>query len=826
MVDRSKELYQQQLAQAAWANFGGAGGYNPAPAAHGSFAGGSSSMGAAGASTNPYENYMQRLSQFAGLSGGQHNSGMFGSNFLSNGGSKDMSSFTSPFGFPPGHPMHFPGLGNYNPLPAHSPLPAHMKNSSSGPSTPLPAHMRSSPYQPGSYHTPPYSYNMPPGYSGANQQHPGPGHGQYGEAADQVRRQAAAAAMHNGNANPMSSFLSQDVSSAYSHLQQQLTAAYSQAASAKDVSSSKKNNSVSAVTTNNNYPYSSHSLTTTASTSSSYSSHNNVSSNNWSNDQIAAALLNRFSGQFNQQLMSEMEKSSHSSHERSQIPSAVGYPPLSVPNLSSLASTKDAREKEGVSTPYRNSETAPKPSAEVKQPDSDSSKKLPPDRSGQPLAPDKSVPPTVSPVKHSSSNNLLEHGHQRTDFSNSRPEIPDLRSAVPSFKPEVTNSQPGMSPLEKNHNQIEEKDKNEDKNLMKSDGNQSLVNSSAVKTDLVENNHVNNSNIVDANFRQTPVSSAPMSITNKIKDLQSRQSSNSSKQQTASSLSKEDRSQLTGLWKMQAQLFQKKPVHKPKPASTQSLTPTVTTQSLTPTVTTPSLTQTVVTTSTISSTTSLTTSSTSIPSPTVNSTQKHFSSSSPVPQNPSPALPPSIPSTGVPGPALPSPGPPLIHTPRSPPHPPPPLPSPHPYSHHFDNKSQYYNPSKPYSSSSHNQPYYTPPPSTSYQPSYVPPQPSVPASSVPSTTPSLEQSRIPSLESSRTLSLESTKVPPLEATRVPSLGSSRIPSTDLSRIPSTESSRIPPTESSRNHKLTDAPLSSNQNERMEVKNSGIPGKDD
>merc|ERR1719474_2116426 len=165
--------------------------------------------------------------------------------------------------------MHFPGLGNYNPLPAHSPLPAHMKNSSSGPSTPLPAHMRSSPYQAGSYHTPPYSYNMP-GYSGTNQQHPGPGHGQYGDTADQVRRQAAAAAaMHNGNTNPMSSFLSQDVSSAYTHLQQQLTAAYSQAAGAKDVSSisSKKNNSVSsAVTTNNNYPYSSHTpqLTTTA----------------------------------------------------------------------------------------------------------------------------------------------------------------------------------------------------------------------------------------------------------------------------------------------------------------------------------------------------------------------------------------------------------------------------------------------------------------------------------------------------------------------------------------------------------------------------------
>ena len=91
------------------------------------------------------------------------------------------------------------------------------------------------------------------------------------------------------------------------------------------------------------------------------------------------------------------------------------------------------------------------------------------------------------------------------------------------------------------------------------------------KVDSVENNPNNN---IETS-RHTPVSStsSSMSTTNKIKDLQSQQSSNSSKQ-VASSLSNDDRSELKGLWKMQAQLFQQKPVQKPKPATTASASST------------------------------------------------------------------------------------------------------------------------------------------------------------------------------------------------------------------------------------------------------------
>ena len=107
MVDRQKELYQQQqqlAAHAAWASFGGGPAYSP---------GGGHSVAGAAAASSPYENYMQRLSQFAAS---QHTppQSMFGSNFLGNG-TKDMSSFSSAFLPPPaGHPM-FPGLGNYSP---------------------------------------------------------------------------------------------------------------------------------------------------------------------------------------------------------------------------------------------------------------------------------------------------------------------------------------------------------------------------------------------------------------------------------------------------------------------------------------------------------------------------------------------------------------------------------------------------------------------------------------------------------------------------------------------------------------------------------------
>ena len=156
MVDRqSKEFYQQQLAQAqaAWAGFsrGAAGGYPGGSSGHPGFAG--AHMAAA---TNPYENYMQQLQQFAGLSS-QSNAAasMFGgaaANFLGNG-AKDMAAgFSStPFSFNPSHHHSmaaFSNIANYHrPLPAHSPLPAPMKNSSGGggggSSGPLPAHMRS-----------------------------------------------------------------------------------------------------------------------------------------------------------------------------------------------------------------------------------------------------------------------------------------------------------------------------------------------------------------------------------------------------------------------------------------------------------------------------------------------------------------------------------------------------------------------------------------------------------------------------------------------------------------------------------------------------------
>ena len=127
MVDRqSKELYQQQLAaHAAWLSRGAAAGYSAAAAQHPGFA----ASAAHGSSTNAYENYML------------HNMLGGASNILGNG-AKDMSGFSSPF--------RFPGqLGNFNyqrPLPAHSPLSAHMKGSGSS-STPIAAHMISNPYQ-------------------------------------------------------------------------------------------------------------------------------------------------------------------------------------------------------------------------------------------------------------------------------------------------------------------------------------------------------------------------------------------------------------------------------------------------------------------------------------------------------------------------------------------------------------------------------------------------------------------------------------------------------------------------------------------------------
>ena len=367
MVDRSKELYQQQLAaHAAWANFGAGGSPGYPASGHAGFPGAPQGAGA----TNPYENYMQRLQQFAGLTGSQHNSAMF-NNF-----SKDMSSFAPPFGIPPGHPMHFPSLGGYNPLPAHSPLPAHMKNSPTPPTTPLPAHMRSSPYQQSAYHNSPYAapYGVP-GYGSPQQPPPV---GSYSEAAEQARRQAAS--LHNGSG----AFLPPTISSAYSQLQQ-LSAASGKDAGKRSVSP--------AVTSNNNYPphFSGHHAvsSTAASTAATpaYPGHSSSqSTNNGNYDQIAAALLNRFSGQFNNQFMSEMVKSAQPA---STVPSYA--PPLSVPSYTNLTSHhKDSsHERETpikpIAKPPVNEESV-KPAHEVAaRPAPDPPYKPPPDKPhGQP----------------------------------------------------------------------------------------------------------------------------------------------------------------------------------------------------------------------------------------------------------------------------------------------------------------------------------------------------------------------------------------------------------------------------------------------------------
>ena len=155
MVDRQSKdsYYQQQLAQAAWFSRAGYPG-----SAHNFPAGGSAGM-SGHSGTNHYENYMQQLQQFASAQAAQtaaDRQSMFSGSsnpFLGNN-SKDISpaTFSSPFNFPPGHPMHFPGISNYHrPLPAHSPLPAHMKNNPSSSTSPLPsqlpAHIRSNPYQ-------------------------------------------------------------------------------------------------------------------------------------------------------------------------------------------------------------------------------------------------------------------------------------------------------------------------------------------------------------------------------------------------------------------------------------------------------------------------------------------------------------------------------------------------------------------------------------------------------------------------------------------------------------------------------------------------------
>ena len=141
MVDRqSKELYQQQLAaHAAWIRRGAAG-YQAAAAQHPGF-----TAPAPTSANAAYENYVLQ-NMFGGAS-----------NILGNS-AKDMAGLSSPFRLP----GQFPNFPNYQrPLPAHSPLAAHMKNASSATTpNPIAAHMMSNPYQ--------YSanYGLNPSYGG------------------------------------------------------------------------------------------------------------------------------------------------------------------------------------------------------------------------------------------------------------------------------------------------------------------------------------------------------------------------------------------------------------------------------------------------------------------------------------------------------------------------------------------------------------------------------------------------------------------------------------------------------------------------------------
>ena len=145
---------------------------------------------------------------------------------------------------------------------------------------------------------------------------------QGGQYEDQARRHQAAAALHNGT----SSFLPPVSSSAYTQLQQ----LYSQAASGKEVKKP-------AATSNNNYPFSHHAVTTTTATTTAPYGHNN---SNY--DQIAAALLNRFGGQFNNQFMSEMVKTA-SVTSASAVSSYQSLAAQSFPPLHSRSSQEEAK---------------------------------------------------------------------------------------------------------------------------------------------------------------------------------------------------------------------------------------------------------------------------------------------------------------------------------------------------------------------------------------------------------------------------------------------------------------------------------------------------
>jgi len=344
MVDRQSKdsYYQQQLAQAAWANFGRAGGYPGYPGASSSAP---SMAGHAPSTAAHYENYMQQLQQLASAQSA------FG------GAANPNASYGTPFAFPPGHPMHFPGISNYTrPLPAHSPLPAHMKNNtSSSPSslsTQLPAHMRSNPYQQTTnYH------NLNSAYAAYGMAGQGGAAASYTQAQEQEKLrqeqeklrqeqersllvqkeqersrqlQGRAAAAAQSQSAPQSRASSQDpaqrtglpnggpstseVNSAYTQLQQlqQLQSAYNQAttgmaareSASKDAAKSKHSSA-----SNGGYPYPGYQQPSTANpptAGSPFSGSNPSMGNNY--DEIAATLLNRFGPQFSPQLLMEMTK--------------------------------------------------------------------------------------------------------------------------------------------------------------------------------------------------------------------------------------------------------------------------------------------------------------------------------------------------------------------------------------------------------------------------------------------------------------------------------------------------------------------------------------
>ena len=480
--------------------------------------------------------------------------------------------------------------------------------------------MRSSPYSQASYQPSPYSspYSVPGyGTSQSSQVPINPTH--YSDPNDQTKRHTQSR-MHNGSSSTsMSSFFPSGVTSAYTQILQ--STAFSQAST-----TTSKKSSPGPTTANNNNPYISHATTTTASSNLPLHSQPNTrsSSHHSYDDQVAAALLDRFGGQFNSQFMSEMAKTAKA------IPATSIYPEAPNPTKASLG------DKEF--NIYKKTQTV---------------------------------------VAQTSRSSSPQQKHQ--DLKVSNPEISDFKSEVMQHGNDVENYQ-----------------------------NPNVINS---------NTAVHNSSRPGPH----PSNSIPMSITNKIKDLERKLASTStSRHNSASSLSNDDRSELKGLWKMQANLFKQK-LQSTSASQNSSHTSSTLVNSIS------------------SSDPKNVTSSASAPLTVSSNTASPRKSVS---------RPDKIPKLSL--------VPPLIHTPRSPPHPPPPLLS---YNH-----SQ----TKPYA----NKPLsYTPPsqPSSSHTPQYLP--------------------RI--------------QGPPS-------------PSTDEPPVPSSDHVK-------NNKTISESTQLSIQNDRMEVKNSGIPG---